>query len=382
MNTFLQVDITLWSLIVLLILLFSAWHRFENDSSSNRWLIFFIGSAALACTFDILSRVFEGLPGQTALTLNQWGNVMLFAVSLVPSAIWLHYIQALTHNKSRDFNIAITLVHLVLIINAILSVLSLQTGWYFEVSPDNVYARGPWNRLYLGFALAIIVLSLMLILVHRRQIQQHDIALLLGYYVLPVLGVILQARCYGVSLIWPMTTISILFIYQSIIDQHLTTDYLTGTVNRRHFEKILTKKLTQIRPDQYLALIAADIDHFKQINDRFGHGEGDRALQTAVQILHQCLRRDDVIARVGGDEFYIILQSRNWINLDQTFTRFQQAFAQYNENSGKPFALQLSFGGVVYDKACHPTVQSLLEQADVRMYENKSATTMERAPAL
>ncbi|MDD2457762.1 MAG: GGDEF domain-containing protein [Eubacteriales bacterium] len=377
-----RIDITLWSMLVLIILFLSARNRFDFRSESNRLLFVFIGSTALACAFDILGWLFEGQPGHLALIMNQIGNVLLYIINLVPISIWLFYTQTLTSQKTRLFKISTILVQTVLVVNSLLAVVSLKTGWYFSVSPDNHYVRGPLFLVHASMALGIVVLSSGLIVLHRKLIPLRMTGLLLTYYAFPLVGSLIQIRFYGVSVTWPMTTLSVLFIYQHIIDNHLTTDYLTGTLNRRHFEKLMARKLVQTRPDQYLALIAADIDHFKQINDRYGHGEGDRALQATVQILHQCLRHDDIIARVGGDEFYIILQSRSWINLDQTLARFHQAFAHYNETSGKPFTLQLSFGGVVYDKASHPTVQTLLEHADRRMYENKSMPAMKRTPAL
>jgi len=381
-DIFLRIDISLWSLFVLLILFWSARNRFDFRSRSNRLLFIFIGSTALACAFDIMGWLFEGQPGRVALFLNQIGNVMLYIINLVPISIWLFYTQTLTSQKTRIFRFSTILVQMTLVINSLLAVASLRTGWYFYISPDNRYNRGPLFLMHASMALGIIILSSGLIILHRKQIPLQMSGLLLSYYAFPIVGSIIQILFYGVTVTWPMTTLSVLFIYQHIIDNHLTTDYLTGTLNRRHFEKLIARRLTQTRPDHYLALIAADIDHFKQINDRFGHAVGDEALQATVQILHQCLRHDDVIARVGGDEFYIILQGRNWIDLDQTVARFHQAFAHYNEHNGKPFTLQLSFGGVVYDKTRHPTVQTLLEHADIRMYECKSAATIKRTPAL
>lgn len=382
MDVYLRIDISLWSLFVLLILFWSAKNRFDFRSQSNRLLFIFIGSTAFACAFDILGWVFEGQPGRLALYLNQTGNVLLYIINLVPISIWLLYTQTLTSQQTKIFRFSTILVRLTLVINSLLAIASLRTGWYFSVSPDNHYTRGPLFLVHASMALGIVVLSSVLIILHRKLIPLQMSGLLLTYYAFPVVGSILQILFYGITVTWPMTTLSVLFIYQHIIDNHLTTDYLTGTLNRRHFEKLIARKLAQTRSEQYLAVIAADIDHFKQINDRFGHAVGDEALQATVQILHQCLRHDDVIARVGGDEFYIILQGRNWIHLDQTIARFHQAFAHYNEHSGKPFTLQLSFGGVVYDKSSHPTVQTLLEHADILMYESKSAATLKRTPAL
>lgn len=382
MDVFLRIDITLWSLLVLLILFWSARNRFDFRSPANRLLLIFIGSTALACAFDVLGWLFEGQPGRLALVLNQTGNVLLYIINLIPISIWLFYTQTLVSQKTRLFQISTRLVWLILGLNSLLSLASLWTGWYFSISPDNHYRRGPLFLVHAGMALGIVVLSCLLTFVHRKLLPLRMTGLLLSYYAFPVVGSLLQILFYGVSVTWPMTTLSVLFIYQHIIDNHLTTDYLTGTLNRRHFERLMNRKLAQTRPGHQLAVIAADIDQFKQINDRFGHAMGDLALQAAVRILHECLRHDDLIARVGGDEFYIILHSHGRIDLEQTIARFHQAFAQYNERSGQPFKLQLSYGGVIYEKSSHPTVQSLLEQADQRMYQCKPAVLGPRIPAL
>lgn len=86
------------------------------------------------------------------------------------------------------------------------------------------------------------------------------------------------------------------------------TDFLTGAVNSRQFNELLDAEV--IRFNRYahpFTLVYLDVDNFKQVNDRFGHKEGDRALSTIVQYTRENLRKSDTIARLGGDEFAILL---------------------------------------------------------------------------
>lgn len=85
------------------------------------------------------------------------------------------------------------------------------------------------------------------------------------------------------------------------------TDALTGIYNRRYFQERLEVEITRVRRNQSeLALIMLDLDHFKQVNDRFGHEAGDRVLTVTCQRLSQRLRRADVFCRLGGEEFIIL----------------------------------------------------------------------------
>jgi diguanylate cyclase (GGDEF)-like protein/PAS domain S-box-containing protein len=85
------------------------------------------------------------------------------------------------------------------------------------------------------------------------------------------------------------------------------TDVLTGVYNRRFFQERLKAELSRVnRLGGVLSVIMLDIDHFKRINDRFGHATGDQALQGLCQRINQRLRRDDVFCRLGGEEFVVL----------------------------------------------------------------------------
>lgn len=86
------------------------------------------------------------------------------------------------------------------------------------------------------------------------------------------------------------------------------SDALTGVLNRRGFEELLDRELERARrTDQALSVIMVDLDHFKRLNDRLGHGMGDIALRKVAEVLDQGRRHIDTIARLGGEEFAVIL---------------------------------------------------------------------------
>jgi diguanylate cyclase (GGDEF)-like protein len=98
------------------------------------------------------------------------------------------------------------------------------------------------------------------------------------------------------------------FFYRAQIHQLAMRDGLTGVNNRRSFfDRLEAAFVLARRHDHPLALLVFDLDHFKQINDRYGHAAGDAALLAIAQMLEQMLRRTDVIGRIGGEEFAVVL---------------------------------------------------------------------------
>ncbi|PKO57079.1 MAG: hypothetical protein CVU28_00590, partial [Betaproteobacteria bacterium HGW-Betaproteobacteria-21] len=86
------------------------------------------------------------------------------------------------------------------------------------------------------------------------------------------------------------------------------TDPLTGVSNRRHFLELLDAELARVkRLRSQAALLMTDLDHFKQVNDAYGHAAGDQVLKHYVGIIRQTLRKTDTIGRLGGEEFAILL---------------------------------------------------------------------------
>ena len=153
-----------------------------------------------------------------------------------------------------------------------------------------------------------------------------------------------------------------------------TIDPLTGLTNRRGFELIAEHALAATqRQERPLTLLFVDLDRFKQVNDRFGHAEGDRALVAMAEILQDTFRESDVVARLGGDEFSVLLTLAGAEDAVRPLRSLEEAVAKWNATSDAEFELAYSVGCVEYDQSRHQALRDLVADADGRMYESKQA---------
>ena len=155
------------------------------------------------------------------------------------------------------------------------------------------------------------------------------------------------------------------------------TDELTGLNNRRGF-KILAEGLVKLahRSVLVLWLMYIDLDHFKHINDTFGHAAGDAALVNVSRILTRSFRESDVVARLGGDEFAVMSIDSSDTGCEVMQTRLQRNLDSYNALSGAAYPLSLSMGTIRVDLKA--SIDVLLSQADTIMYADKQRKKQSR----
>lgn len=151
------------------------------------------------------------------------------------------------------------------------------------------------------------------------------------------------------------------------------TDYLTGLRNRRSFiEQAETELYRSLRYDRKFSLIMFDIDYFKGINDTFGHSVGDLVLQEIAKICRDLLREIDIIGRIGGEEFAILLPETDIQNAVQVAQRLCDTISENKLFiSDKKIKFTASFGVVFADKLNMLTIDELLNQADNALYQAK-----------
>jgi len=145
-------------------------------------------------------------------------------------------------------------------------------------------------------------------------------------------------------------------------------DQLTGLYNRRYFENEM-ERLNKSRRLP-ISIVIADMDELKKINDNYGHKMGDRYIKKAAEIINSATRSGDVVARIGGDEFVIILPGTNTNLAKELCERIQNKFKQYNRTSKLPKSLSISLGFATKEKR-DDDLNKVFNKADKMMYENK-----------
>jgi diguanylate cyclase (GGDEF)-like protein len=158
-----------------------------------------------------------------------------------------------------------------------------------------------------------------------------------------------------------------------LVERQASTDGLTELANRRHFEEALAAEISRAeRFGGTIALVLADLDDFKQVNDRHGHQTGDDVLRAFADILRETVRDIDVAARYGGEEFAVLLPQTDLEGAERLAERLRQTMAERRLmlDPGASFSVTASFGVAAFPDA--PTPAALFAAADEALYRAKS----------
>lgn len=149
------------------------------------------------------------------------------------------------------------------------------------------------------------------------------------------------------------------------------TDPMTGLYNRRGFENGLQGIMATITKEDFVSFVSIDMDNLKQINDCYGHADGDFALKTLSNILKSCLDENEICARFGGDEFSAILVSKNPERGERFEKEFLRRMSEAAAVTGKPYTFHASIGICDLSGSDTGEMFKCMQIADERMYANK-----------
>lgn len=160
-------------------------------------------------------------------------------------------------------------------------------------------------------------------------------------------------------------------LYRQALEDSLR-DPLTGLGNRKALDETLTREVTRAkRAKQPLALLFADIDHFKRINDTAGHPVGDQFLKDTALAMQSALRQTDQVFRFGGEEYAVILSTTEHCHAMAVAERIRRAAAEIRVNS-KAGEMKATMSLGVSALRADDTVESLIERADEALYQAKT----------
>lgn len=152
-------------------------------------------------------------------------------------------------------------------------------------------------------------------------------------------------------------------------------DPLTGLHNRHYLDQHIPVLLKDVvEQQQMLSIVVIDLDHFKKINDQFGHLWGDQVLRATAQVLKQNIRKTDIVGRFGGEEFILVLPNTyetEALSIAERI-RYQLESLSLQDDQGRPIPVSGSFGLVTKQPAAHSAFNTLVHLADLALYQAKA----------
>ena len=324
--------------------------------------------------FDLASEMVEGHATPAAIAVNHVCCIAFLSLNLFLAFQWLRFVG---YNLQLHFwHQKRTLLYLLipLMVGVLLIACSISQGWIYRISPDNHAIRG--NAYFVYIAICCFYMLGTGFIAGRRVFIRRYYSDKLLYLALASCGV-LPAFFYVLEYftgthpfsVYSMV-VAVLWVFLELQSRMISTDPLTKLNNRNQLNVFLDSKMGQNSAKGSLYLFVLDVDKFKDINDNFGHHEGDRALITVADVLKKvCGPRGCFISRFGGDEFNLVAELPDASAAEALKDAINEEIALRDETL--PYRLCLSIG---YASGCGKgeTLKDLFERADEALYREKA----------
>lgn len=344
-------------------------------SSTQQLLFSMLGyTSAAYIFFDMIWTLSDGVSTPVGITANWISNAVSFSLFAIACLIWFFYSETVQGSRLLTARYRVALVTLPTVLVVVLAFTSYWTHAMFYIDTQGVYRRGALYMIHMIQPIVsycyIIYTSLHAFIQTRKveSLQKKAIYRTLAFFAVPALvGGTFQVL-FSVPGLCVGITLSILLLYIIYQEQLISTDPLTGLNNRNRFETYMLSLFSNVDQAEDVYLLMMDADGFKQINDRYGHVEGDHALQVISATLKEvCSASGGFIARYGGDEFVVLQKAA----AEQDIIDLCSAINDELARAEVPYLLRMSIGYARVGDGVD-TWQDLLRAADAELYRVKA----------
>lgn len=325
--------------------------------------------------FDIICACLEGKPGDTVrIILNIVYTIYLCSIFSM-SFQWFLYSTEFTRAKkiyTHENRMSFIIPYIILII---LSILSIFAEILYRIDENNNIQPGILSiflyilpYVFIAFAAIQLLFAFCFDTETKTDLSVETVVL---FITLPVLALMFNMLARSFHSMAPTLAIVMVFVYFDFQVGHVSTDGLTGLNNKRQYLHYITSAMQEPKSPLKLYLLIADVDYFKDINDKFGHAEGDKALLEIAGILKRVCASSggSFLARYGGDEFVIVFKARFADEIEDFKKEILKAIKERNESTGVRYKLSLSIGYSKYEPG--ETLETFTEHADEMLYYEK-----------
>ena len=287
--------------------------------------------------------------------------------------IYFEYLRETRFVKRRSYVLYSTSI-LWLMVIALLANLFNHSLFYIDES--GVYRRGPFFILTYILSYSYVLIAFIRVMINLKrdtEATNKDLLIRLAFFPLfPGISGVLQFIYPRLPIACAAISITTLYLYLTWVDQLISLDPLTGLNNRKQLTHTFNNLSKSHEDQDKIRLYLIDVNHFKQINDTYGHLQGDNALKIIAEALKAACKganRGTVIARYGGDEFVILVSENNNDETIDLKERIKEKLKELSKKKSVPFELTVSVGSACSDNG--DSLKDLILKADKAMYMEK-----------
>ena len=317
----------------------------------------------------------EGRNSEFTTPLIYICNIVYYVLLAIISIIWFYHSEKIQNSKICKNKLLVLLVCLPLIAVSILVITTPENDLLFSVV-NNEFELGKIYYLYpiviFSYTLVTAVKAWILSLKKENLTNKADYQSLAKFMIFPILGAIVKCMFPLLPAISFGLTIATAVLFIDNIQQLVSIDPLTQVNNRSNLFKYLTTNMHKNHDDKELYIIMIDANEFKQINDAYGHLEGDYALIAISKVLNRITSSyNGFLSRYGGDEFLIALRIDKNKDIKSIYVEINEAITKENVIRNRDYNISLSIGFAKYNDDI-TNVAEFIRLADESLYEDKA----------
>jgi diguanylate cyclase (GGDEF)-like protein len=368
-SLFLKIDINIVAFLVLAIILMTSARRLDMRDGMNRAYFRVAIIVLIQLIIETTTCIINHIDRDWLIPVFYLLHICLFIMGSILALNGYLLVRYFVFPNTELLSWKKVLLGIPILLNTILVGLTPFFHLVFYVDSENNYYRGKFFGASIAMIYLYVFLMILMIFANRRKLGNNEFIPLLTLSIFPVIGGIIQTVIYGSLLMWSTTAFALIIMHSYLQQRMVQLDYLTGVWSRGSFDFYIKNRMKQ-RSNVKLGIVYCDMDGLKEINDKYGHKEGDYVIKTMTQIIRKTIRKTDIIVRMGGDEFIIVLECNTKEILSKILEKLELAFHQYNETSNRNYKISCSFGADILNQDSQ-SIEQFLHHVDSLMYTNK-----------
>lgn len=364
------IGLDLYSIVILGILLLSTTRKNLTHNRSKRYFVWIIVVLLIIEICNVAASP-HFLPDRYS-AYKDLPRFILFLADPFVQFMWLLYAASKVEIDFKKLRKWLYPVGLIELANIIAILINIRTGWIYQAWGPNGGQRGPYYMVRAVIMILLVPYVECFLFHFRKKLTTNNFVWLVLFPTVPMIGGLIQVALPDSPALENVgMVIALLTLYIFVQDQDSNTDSLTGCGNRRILDIRLDTNIEDGKKD--FGLLMIDVDRFKQINDNYGHYQGDTALKVLASILMGHFGRSSRVARYGGDEFCVIVNTDDQEELDAQVKKLRESLETFNNQHHLPYPLEISIGSGIYHRGSGESAGDFVKRVDQAMYAEKAA---------
>lgn len=358
------------ALVLLIIVKLHMWDQYKAGRLLDiKLLSTMMHLTILECIFDTLVFWVDGKNFLGAREINYAGNIIYYILKVAIVYFWPLFIEYKINSSYKKVKKLATIFAIPLVACSLLVLTTPFSGIIFTINEDNIYTRTENYFIIPNLMIILyVVFGAVKVYLNRKKEEKYLLIPAIFFIVPVLLGIVVQVFSYGISLTFIGIAIGLTGVYLSTQNESAYKDPLCGVYNRRYYIDYVRSFCNSRKKDEFLVGILIDMDNFKQINDKYGHCAGDKALQLFGSVLREQIDDIGFAVRYGGDEF-ILISKQSEAAVDAVIADIVKEIDEINATGKNEFQLSFSYGMAKLN--LDSNMNEFLRTMDARMYEMK-----------